>query len=159
MLLAACLPRILRSVPLIGGLLRDQLDAAARDRALDEVGESLKTVGAEVRRRAPRARVLFVDYLTVLPPAGAPAPPISDADADLGRHIAARLAQLTAAAAEATGCELVPAAAASCDRHGWSEQPWVTAFHWPLPGRVAPLHTNAAGMRAVADLVLEVLHR
>jgi lysophospholipase L1-like esterase len=27
----------------------------------------------------------------------------------------------------------------------------------PLPGRVAPLHPNAAGMRAVADLVVAAL--
>ncbi|MDR3662306.1 MAG: SGNH/GDSL hydrolase family protein [Mycobacterium sp.] len=158
-LLAACLPRFLRSVPVAGGLLRGQLDATARDRALDTVGESLKTVGREVRRRAPEARVLFVDYLTLLPPAGVPAPPIGDADAELGRHIAARLAELTAAAAADTGCELVPAAAASRDHHSWSADPWTTAFHWPLPGRVAPLHPNAAGMRAVAGLVVGAVGR
>ncbi len=159
MLGAACLPRFLRSVPVVGGLLRGQLDAAARDQALDVVGESLKTVGREVRRRAPRARVLFVDYLTLLPPAGVPAPPISPAEAELGRHIAARLAELTAAAAAGTGCELVGAADASRDHHAWSADPWTTAFHLPLPGRVAPLHPNAAGMRAVATLIVEALAR
>mgnify|MGYP000072367309 CR=1 FL=1 len=158
MLGAACLPGFLRSVPLVGGLLRSQLDAAARDKALDTVGESLKTVGREIRRRAPRARVLFVDYLTLLPPAGIPAPPIRDRDADLGRHIAQRLAELTATAAAETGCESVGAAAASVDHHGWSSDPWVTAFHLPLPGRVAPLHPNAAGMRAVAELVIEAVN-
>ena len=157
MLAAACLPGFLRSVPVVGGLLRGQLDAAARDRALDTVGESLKTVGREIRRRAPQARVLFVDYLTLLPPEGVPAPPMRDRDADLGRHIAQRLAELTATAAEETGCGLVRAAAASVDHHGWSSDPWVTAFHLPLPGRVAPLHPNAAGMRAVAELVVEAV--
>lgn len=82
MLGAACLPRFLRSVPVVGGRLRGLLDAAERDEALEVVGESLKTVGREVRRRAPQARVLFVDYLTLLPPAGVPAPPIGAADAD-----------------------------------------------------------------------------
>jgi len=157
MLLAACLPRLLRSVPLLGGVLRGQLDPAVRERALDAVGESLKTVGHELRSRAPRARVLFVDYLTLLPPAGMAAPPICDADADLGRHIAARLADLTATAAADTGCELVPAAAAGAEHHAWSAEPWTTGFHLPLPGRVAPLHPNAAGMRAVAALVVEAL--
>ncbi|WP_309226460.1 MULTISPECIES: SGNH/GDSL hydrolase family protein [unclassified Mycolicibacterium] len=152
-LAAACLPRFVRSVPYVGGLLRGQLDRAARDRALDAVAESLKTVGTEVCRRAPRARVLFVDYLTLLPPAGESAPPIGETEAALGRHIAARLAELTAAAAAETGCELVQAAAASHDHHAWSADPWTTAFHWPLPGRVAPLHPNAAGMRAVAQMV------
>lgn len=157
MLLAACLPRLLRSVPLLGGLLRGQLDPAVRERALDAVGESLKTVGREVRSRAPRARVLFVDYLTLLPPAGVAAPPISGADADLGRHVAARLADLTASAAADTGCELVRAAAVSAGHHAWSAEPWSTAFQLPLPGRVAPLHPNATGMRAVADLIVEAL--
>ncbi|WP_418004746.1 SGNH/GDSL hydrolase family protein [Mycobacterium sp. PDNC021] len=155
MLGAACLPRFLRSVPVAGGLLRGLLDPTARDQALDVVAESLKTVGREVRRRAPQARVLFVDYLTLLPPAGVPAPPIGATEADLGRHVAARLAELTAAAAADTGCELVRAADASRDHHAWSADPWTTAFHLPLPGRVAPLHPNAAGMRAVARMVIE----
>lgn len=155
MLGAACLPRFLRSVPVAGGLLRGLLDTTARDQALDVVAESLKTVGREVRRRAPLARVLFVDYLTLLPPAGVPAPPVSVTEADLGRHVAARLAELTAAAAADTGCELVRAADGSRDHHAWSADPWTTAFHLPLPGRVAPLHPNAAGMRAVARMVIE----
>jgi lysophospholipase L1-like esterase len=157
MLLAACLPRLLRSVPVLGGLLRTQLDPTSRHRALDTVGESLKVVGREVRSRAPQARVIFVDYLTLLPPAGVPAPPIADADADLGRHIATRLAELTATAAAETGCELVQAAAAGGEHHGWSADPWTTPFYLPLPRRVAPLHPNAAGMRAVADLVVKAL--
>jgi len=32
------------------------------------------------------------------------------------------------------------------------------AGYLPLPRRVAPLHPNAAGMRAVADLIIEALH-
>lgn len=157
MLLAGCLPRPLRSVPWLGPVLRDLLDPAARDRALDVVGKSLKNVGREVHRRAPQARVLFVDYLTLLPPAGVPARPLSEHDASLGRHIAARLAELTAAAAVETGCELVAASAASAAHHGWSGEAWTTPFYLPLPRRVAPLHPNAAGMRAVAGLVVEAL--
>ena len=84
LLMAAGLPRIARSLPLLGGLLREQLDPGGRDRALVEVAESLKEVGRTVRQRAPRARVLFVDYLTLLPPAGTPAPPLSDVDVALG---------------------------------------------------------------------------
>ncbi|MCV7170255.1 SGNH/GDSL hydrolase family protein, partial [Mycobacterium manitobense] len=41
--------------------------------------------------------------------------------------------------------------------HAWSAQPWTTRPGLPLPGRPAPLHPNAAGMRAVADLVLDAL--
>ena len=106
MLMAAGLPRITRSVPLLGALLRELLDPAARDRALVEVAESLKEVGRTVRQRAPQARVLFVDYLTLLPPAGTPAPPLSDVDVALGRRVADTLERLTGEAAAETGCEV-----------------------------------------------------
>ncbi|WP_293017797.1 hypothetical protein [Mycolicibacterium sp.] len=33
--------------------------------------------------------------------------------------------------------------------------PRTTAFHLALPGRVAPRHPSAAGMRAVAQMVIE----
>jgi hypothetical protein len=64
LLFAAGLPRLARSIPLIGGLLRGQLEPTARDLALVEVAESLKQVGRTLRQRSPRAKVLFVDYLT-----------------------------------------------------------------------------------------------
>jgi GDSL-like Lipase/Acylhydrolase family len=120
LLMAATLPRPLRLLPAIGALF----DRDARDRALDGVGDSLHAVGTAVCRRAPRARVVFVDYLTLLPPHGVPAPPLSAAQADLGRHVAARLEEATAAAAQATGCELVRAGEASRQHHGWSADPW-----------------------------------
>ncbi|OBH90959.1 SGNH/GDSL hydrolase family protein [Mycobacterium sp. E2733] len=153
LLMAASLPRAVRRLPLIGPRISALLDRDARNQALDAVFESLCAVGLAVRDRAPRARVFFVDYLTVLPPAGARAAPLSDTDADLGRHVAATLARLTADAATATGCEVVGAAAASREHHAWSAEPWTTRPGVPLPGRAAPLHPNAAGMRAVAELV------
>jgi lysophospholipase L1-like esterase len=157
LLFAAGLPRLLRSVPLLGPVLREQLDPAAREGALAGVAEALIDVGREVRRRAPRARVLFVDYLTLLPPAGTPAPPLAAADVAVGRHVGDTLKRLTEAAATGTGCELVRASDASVDHHPWSEAPWATRFGVPLPRRAAPLHPNAAGMRAVADLVVAAL--
>jgi hypothetical protein len=154
--MAASLPRFTRRLPLLGERIAELLDREARDRALGDVFDSLCAVGRTLRQRAPRARVFFVDYLTVLPPAGAPAPPLSVADADLGRHVAAALEQLTADAAAATGCEVVGAAAASRHHHAWSMEPWTAKLAKtgvPLPGRPAPLHPNGAGMRTVAELV------
>ncbi len=154
LLMAAGLPRLARGLPLLGGRISELLDRDARDRALAEVFDALCAVGTALHRGAPRARVLFVDYLTLLPPAGVPAPPLSDADAGLGRHVAATLERITADAASATGCEIVRAAEASRQHHAWSDSPWTTKPGLPLPGRPAPLHPNAAGMRAVADLVV-----
>jgi lysophospholipase L1-like esterase len=152
LLMAGSLPRPIRRLPLLGTRISELLDRDARDRALDTVFESLCSVGRAVRERAAAARVLFVDYLTILPPQGAAAP-LSWADADLGRHVGATLERITADAAAATGCEIVRAAAASREHHAWSTEPWTVKPGVPLPGRPAPAHPNAAGMRAVAALI------
>lgn len=159
MLFVAGLPRVTRFVPLLGAWRRNLLDPASRAHALAAVAGSLVEVGQAVRQRSPRATVLFVDYLTLLPPVGSAARPLSDADAALGRHIADTLEALTADAAEATGCGVVRAGQASRAHHAWSEDPWTTRFGCPIPRRPAPLHPNADGMRAVADLVLAAVPR
>lgn len=156
LLMAASLPRPLRHLPLLGDRISELLDRDARDRALDTVFESLCAVGRALRRQSPQARIFFVDYLTILPRAGAPAPPLSPPEADLGRHVAGTLERMTADAAATTGCGIIRAAAASRRHHAWSTDPWTAlpARHViPLPGRPAPLHPNRAGMRAVAELV------
>jgi len=156
LLMAASLPAAIRRLPLLADRIRELLDRDMRDRALGQVFDSLCAVGQALRERAPDARILFVDYLTVLPPAGESASPLSGSVAELGRHVATTLERLTAEAAAATGCEVVQAAAASRDHHAWSAAPWTTTptrTGVPLPCRPAPLHPNAAGMRAVAELV------
>ncbi|MBS9535311.1 SGNH/GDSL hydrolase family protein [Mycobacterium sp. M1] len=131
----------------------DLLDARKRDRALGGVEAKLANVGQAVRERAPHARVVFVDYLTVLPPAGTKAGPLPEKVVALGRHIAEELERHTAAAAAATGCDLVRAGQASRDHHPWSALPWTVGGGLLLPWRPLPFHPNAAGMAAVADLV------
>ncbi len=157
MLFAAGLPRAVRAIPVLGGRLRGLLNPAERYLALDAVAAALVEVGRTVRQRSPHATVLFVDYLTLLPPTGGSAPPLRDQDVALGRHVAGELERLTAEAAATTGCGLVRAGAVSREHHAWSADPWTTRFGWPVPRRPAPLHPNAAGMRAVADLVLDAL--
>lgn len=154
LLFAGSLPAWVRRLPRIGTAARNLLDAAARDAALERVAPELNAVGSVIRRRSPRARIFFVDYLTLLPPAGVAAPPLPTEVAELGRHVAARLAELTAAAARDTGCELVAAGEASRANHAWSDAPWTVGAGWPMPGRPQPFHPAAAGMRAVAELIV-----
>ena len=95
LLMGAALPALVRKLPSI----RELLDRDAREKALDGIGDALHAVGAAVRQRAPRARVIFVDYLTLLPTPGEPAPPLSAEHVELGRFVASRLEEATAAAA------------------------------------------------------------
>ncbi len=126
-----------------------------RPRAQRSTG-SVTPCGPSVPRCASgrrEARVMFVDYLTLLPPPVYLQLRCRREHAELGRWVAARLEEATAAAAQATGCAVVRAGQASRDHHAWSPDPWAVAAGWPLPWRPAPFHPNAAGMRAVADLI------
>lgn len=153
----ATLPGALRLMPVVGGPMRNAVDPAQREEALERLDGALVTVGERVRELSPGARVLFVEYLTLLPPYGEKAAPLKQQHADLARHLADRLAELTEKAAAATGCELVRVAEVSRDHHAWSDDPWTVGATLPFPGRPLAYHPNAAGMRAVADLIREHL--
>jgi hypothetical protein len=99
---------------------------------------------------APACRVLMVEYLTVLPPDSSTAtPPLSVDAADFARGIAMRLREVTA---RVPGTEFVAVGVASADHHAWSAEPWTMGFRFGMRG--AAYHPNAAGMAAVAELVV-----
>ena len=133
------------------------VDPGAVEAALAALPANLAGLIAAVRKRAPSARVVLVDYLTVVPEDGDTAGlPLSDAHRRFCADVARRLAAATAAAARTTGVDLVEASAASAGHHAGSAEPWVTGWEFGdvLAGGVVPYHPNAAGMRAVADLLV-----
>ena len=147
---APALPPVPRRLAALG----DPDATAARFRQFEQ---RFGDIAARLRERAPQARVVVVDYLSVLPPDGpVPGPPPPAEIAEWGRSVAARLAAATQAAATAAGWTYVAASAASAGHHAWSGQPWTRRFHLTLRGG-APYHPNAAGMAAVAGLVLGAL--
>ena len=62
----------------------------------------------------------------------------------LGRRVADTLERHTGEAAAVTGRGWVRVTDASREHHAWSAMPWATK----------PLHPDADGMRAVADLIV-----
>jgi len=150
----------------IGGLTLASLPWPVRRRALagrgagegsDErfarLAAAFDDVLAEVRRRAPGATVLLVDYPAVVPPEGGPdAVPLRPEVLVWARDTARLLAGTTAAAAQRAGYASVAVSAASAAHHAWSARPWTTTGR----SRV-PFHPTAAGMRGAAGLVLASL--
>jgi hypothetical protein len=133
------------------------VDPAAVHAALAGLPAKLAGLVDAVRNRAPRARVVFVDYLTVVPEPGTGAGlPMSDEHLRFCWDVGRRLAAATAEAAAGTGADLVEASTVSRDHHAGSAEPWVTGWEFGdvLAGGVVPYHPNAAGMRAVADLLV-----
>lgn len=118
--------------------------------------ERMAQIPMQVRQRAPNARVVFVDYLTVLPPSGAcEATPMSDAHADLGRSIARRLRETTARAAERGGADVLRASQLSAERSACAAEAWMNGF--PASDGGSPYHPNLEGMTAVADALEQLL--
>ena len=135
------------------------VDPAAVDRALAALPARLGALVTAVRDRAPGARVVLVDYLTVVPDGPTPAFPMAEEHRLLCASIGRRLAAATAAAADLAGADLVEASMASAEHAVGSADPWVTGWEFGdlLAGGLAPYHPNAAGMRAVADLLVDRL--
>jgi lysophospholipase L1-like esterase len=156
----------------VGGLLAAScqqlaaqgLVAASRCRAVPPpvdadfttLDRSMRNIAAAVHARAPKATLVFVDYFSVLPPAGTcKATPLLAADADLARASAARLLALTAAVARDSSALLLSAARLSADHHACAADPWMWGY--PAPAGAAPYHPNDKAMVAVARALDQVL--
>jgi lysophospholipase L1-like esterase len=123
--------------------------------AFASLDEHLRAIVTAVHQRAPAARVIFVDYVTVVPATGSCPErlPLTAAQLDVARTIAARLAAATEKAASATGAEVLKASLLSAAHDVCSPDPWVTGFTFPQdPGSFQPIayHPNQKAMQAVA---------
>jgi lysophospholipase L1-like esterase len=119
----------------------------------------LDDVAQQVRQRAPLARLVFVDYLTILPNKKlCPATPLAPAAANAARAKAARLARITAQVAQRNGAAIIRASRFSTRHHACANAAWMNGF--PIEGSPPNLvgyHPNLAGMTAVARAVEKVL--
>jgi len=130
--------------------------ASAAD--VETVARNLARIVTAVRDKASAARVLLVDYVTVLGPATVPGPQVPFDDATLGalRQLGEKVTELFAAAAAQSAADLVLASERSREHALGSPQPWVTGLV-SLRALGGAFHPNAEGMRGVADAVIDYL--
>ncbi|MGH3900408.1 MAG: SGNH/GDSL hydrolase family protein [Pseudonocardiaceae bacterium] len=112
-----------------------------------------------IRQRSPRATLLLVGYLRILPPAVGcyPVIPIARGDVAYLDVVQERLAAMLAEQADDHGAVFVDAYAGSLG-HDACQLPgvkWVEGIAPTSPA--APVHPNATGMQAVAALALSTL--
>ena len=123
--------------------------------ALTALEPKVSAALAAIEQRAPTARVLLVGHGGIFGAHGCwPNIPISDADAAWISGFFARMNQILAAAATATGARFVDVATAAIghDACAGPDQRW---FEGLLPQSFAEsLHPTTAGMRAIAARVL-----
>ncbi|SHN46695.1 SGNH/GDSL hydrolase family protein [Cryptosporangium aurantiacum] len=132
--------------PLGNALARGPVPVRDPDVAVD----GLRQVVEAVRTRAPGARVVLVDYLTILDEKAPPAP-FTEAQHKALRALGRRVSGAFAVAAQATGADLVKASELSVGHGVGSPEPWVNGFVASPRRAAAAFHPNAAGMRAIAD--------
>lgn len=119
----------------------------------------LRKIVQEIRKRSPRARVVFVEYPATLPDGPlCSMTPMANKDALALRTAAQRLAEVTEAAAAEEGSEVIEFAKLSRKHDPCSDVPWMSGYfdragHYV---RVA-YHPNLAGMTAMADAVIKRL--
>lgn len=119
--------------------------------------ERMRRIVREVRLRAPQARIVFVDYITVLPPKGSCASlPISDMRMKQSRDAARRLAKLTGRVAREEGAEVFRFSALSKRHAPCSAEPWSNGLTAP-EGDGIPIHPNRAGHAAAAEAIARFL--
>ncbi|HVU73662.1 MAG TPA: SGNH/GDSL hydrolase family protein [Mycobacteriales bacterium] len=148
-------------LPPLRALIRGRARFATPPSAHEVVAAAIAAVVEQVRAVAPDARIVLVDYLTVIGSHArrSRALPLTKDEQALVRGTADGLAAAFEAAAATTGADLVQASAASIDHGVGSPEPWVTGFEWgnPLAGGRIPYHPNLAGMTAVAEMVVDLL--
>lgn len=134
----------------------------ATEESWKKVEISLTHIIQEIRRRSPHARIIFVDYLTVLPE-GPPCDqtPVTPEGAEAARTTAARLERLTAKVARENDAEVVAASDMSRQQHSaCATVPWMAGFIPPKESRsFVPYHPNLAGMTAIAEALDRKLQR
>jgi lysophospholipase L1-like esterase len=147
----------------VANRIRARVSYLKDEAAYQAVTDSLTTVVEGARDRAPSARIMLVDYLSLVGPATRPRldVPLNEEQLPSVAMMADGLAGAFAKAAAATGADLVAASAASRDHAIGSAEPWTTGYTLLPPplGRFVPYHPNAAGMRAVADLIVAALRQ
>lgn len=129
------------------------------DATIAAAAEGLVRIVEETRRRAPDARVVLVDYLSVLgdDTATSEETPLGTSEIAELRAIQEAIALAFADAAAVTGADLLRASALSADHALGSSAPWVQPFHQDLLATGASFHPNRAGMTAIARALGELL--
>jgi hypothetical protein len=131
---------------------------------LKHLDAPLKAVVAAVRTRAPRARIILIDYAAILPRSGGcpDRVPLSMDEFTRGRAVAKALALTTARVAKETGATLIGASKLTEEHDVCASAPWVAGWTFPgSPQEFAPIayHPSASAMKAIASALDAALSR
>lgn len=114
----------------------------------------LNEIARRVRAAAPQARLVFVQYLSPLPPAGSlcSVTPVSEEDAAIVREIGRRLAEIIGRVAQSNGALVIEMNQASAKHTPCDADPWMIGSPTGYDGKQGlQWHLNKTGMQATAE--------
>jgi lysophospholipase L1-like esterase len=124
---------------------------------------SMLRIADEVHQRSPQARLVFVDYATVVPDIGQCPDrlPVTPDELEQSRLLSGRLKAITLDVARRSGATIVEASEVTKGHDICSAEPWV--FGWtmpPTPLSFGPMgfHPTDKAMRGIADAIDQALH-
>lgn len=126
----------------------------ATDQDWDTLAKSMRQIVQDVRTRAPQARIIFVEYVRMLPEKGSC--PQADPGAEATRRAKAAgqaLSRVTREAARLEKVEVLPVDTLSKGRDACSPFPWITGYPRAGEASFVPYHPNLEGMTAIAQLL------
>ncbi|HEX7874624.1 MAG TPA: SGNH/GDSL hydrolase family protein [Sphingobium sp.] len=122
--------------------------------------QNLGEISRQVAARAPGAKLIFVQYVTLVPPALCEATALPPAEAEEYRALGQRLAEITDRVAHAHGATVLPIDRLSRDHSACSAAPW---SHGMSKGydmkQGAPWHPSSEGHAAIAQALAGLLDR
>lgn len=126
------------------------------DAEFGELKTHLQAIVDGIHQRAPHARVMFVDYVHLVPASGSCPDrlPLTEAQLTEARADESRLAAMTAEVARETGSDLMQASTLSQGHDVCAADAWIFPLEFPPHlSDFAPLayHPNAEAIQAVAD--------
>jgi lysophospholipase L1-like esterase len=118
--------------------------------------ELLETV-QQIQQQAPEATIVLATYPAILPPKGTCAAiGLSEAEAELMRSVADKLAATTRSVALQANARLVDMHRIGRDHNACSNSPWTAGW---ANASIAPFHPTPAGAQATAQSIADALHQ
>lgn len=123
-----------------------------------KVEAAMHEIARQVATRAPRAKLVFIQYVTLVADGPCPGAALPAGDLSISRAIGLRLAEITARVARENGALLLEADRLSRDHTVCSAEPWSSGIASGTGARRGmSWHPNAAGHAAIADALARLL--
>jgi lysophospholipase L1-like esterase len=123
------------------------------NKSIQDLPNKLDKVINSIKKRAPHARIIMVDYLPVIPQKKACSKLLlTEEQLKKTQEIAEVLTKMMGQAAQRNKVGFIQGSMISKDHDVCSSQPWIQPY-----GSFSSYHPNQSGMNAIADAILKVL--